>query len=104
MIVQVFIAGLAVFTDPINWGRHTSFVHFFELLPVLMFILAFVGKVPKSLRWQSLGMFGLIFLQYATANMGGISGMIPAIHPVIALILFWWSVSLALRSWKEINN
>ncbi|MGM0867448.1 MAG: DUF6220 domain-containing protein [Bacillota bacterium] len=97
IIVQVFIAGMAVFENPLNWGRHTSFVHLFELVPIIMFILGFLGRLPKGMIWGSFGLFALIFIQYATAH-----GILPALHPVIALLLFGWAFILACRSNKMV--
>ena len=33
---QVFFAGMATFVDSARWAWHTSFVHSFEFLPILM--------------------------------------------------------------------
>jgi hypothetical protein len=89
--VQTFIAGLAVFTDPSHWKNHRVFVHIFESLPLLMLIFAFAGKLPGSFRWQSAGLIALIFVQYFTANFPGAG----ALHPVIALVMFWFSIMVA---------
>lgn len=100
VISQVFIAGLATFVDFSNWKLHTNFVHIFEWLPIIMFILTFFGHISKSLRWESLGLFGLIFLQYATANMGSV-WVLGAFHTVIALFMFSWSISVARRAMTQ---
>lgn len=97
VISQVFIAGLATFVDPVNWKKHTSFIHIFEWLPIIMFILAIFAKLPKAIRWQSLGMYVLIILQYASAHMGSV-GVLAAFHTVIALVLFSSSIAIARRA------
>ena len=93
IVLQTFFAGTALFTDSAYWAYHTNFVHIFEFLPLLMLIVAFLGKLPKSLRWQSLLVFVVIYSQYFTANLPGAG----AYHPVIALVLFWLSIRLASR-------
>ena len=103
VLLQVFIAGAAVFDPPHHWEQHKTFVHFFEFLPILMLIIAFPAKLSKSIRWQSLGLYGVIFVQYATANLSSV-WVIAALHPVIAVALFWWSVSLARRAQREKVN
>lgn len=100
VIVQVFIAGMAIFIDADHWRLHVHFIHIFEWLPIIMFILTFIGSIPSALRWQSLGLFALIFIQYATANMGSV-GVLPAFHTVIALIMFSWSIAIARRALKN---
>lgn len=94
IVIQVFIAGMAIFDDPENWRKHTSFVHLFEFVPIVMFILGFPARLSKVMIWGSLGLYALIFAQYATANLGS------ALHPVIALILFWGSFAIARRSFR----
>lgn len=103
VVAQVFIAGLATFLDPSNWRTHTNFIHIFEFLPVIMFLLSFPVRLPKTIRWQSLGLFGLIFLQYATAHLGSV-WVLAALHPVIALVLFWGSISVAKKSIATIRG
>jgi hypothetical protein len=69
------------------------FVHLFEYLPILMLLFAFAGKLPGSEKWLCAALFGLIIVQYATANIPGAG----ALHPVIALALFWLSLRAARR-------
>ncbi len=97
---QVFLAGMAVFVSPVNWARHVSFVHVFELLPVLMLALAFAGRSPAALRWQSAGLLGLILVMYVTANMRGMVPWAAAAHPVMALAIFWISVVVVRNGWR----
>lgn len=103
--LQVFIAGLALFVDPSSWRGHITFVHFFEYLPILMLLLAIFGKLSRRARWQSLSLLGLIILQYATAKISGdfpSLRMVGALHPVIALILFWYSITCFRGAWSNV--
>jgi hypothetical protein len=92
VIVQVFLAGLAVFVTPVHWAQHTRFVHIFEFVPLLMLLLSAVGRLPVRLRWLSVALFALVFVQYFTANIGAYLPFVSALHPVVALILFWLSL------------
>ncbi len=94
---QVFFAGMATFVDPASWRWHTTFVHAFELLPLLMLPIAFLARAPAAMRWLTGALFALIWLQYLTANIGGIAA---ALHPVNALIIFWVAVHLGQRAWR----
>ncbi|QYR22358.1 hypothetical protein KZ483_05065 [Paenibacillus sp. sptzw28] len=91
IIIQTFIAGMAIFSDAAQWSSHVSFVHLFEFLPILMLIFAFAGRLPRVLGWQTFALFLLLFSQYFTANLPGAG----AFHPVIALVLFWLSFRVA---------
>jgi hypothetical protein len=98
VVIQVFVAGLAIFVSPAQWASHRAFVHIFELLPLVMLVLAFVGRLPVRTRWLTAAVFGMLILQYATANSGGV---LAALHPVTALLLFWAAVTLARPTWRD---
>ncbi|GAB2575311.1 DUF6220 domain-containing protein [Gracilibacillus alcaliphilus] len=84
--VQTFLAGLAIFTNHSYWAYHTTFAIWFQFIPILMLVLAFMGQLSKRIQWQVTGLFLLIVpLQYVSVHVPGIG----AIHPVIALVLFW---------------
>ncbi|MEH7501063.1 DUF6220 domain-containing protein [Neobacillus drentensis] len=100
IVAQVFLAGLAIFVNPSNWKIHEMFVHLFEVIPVLMFIMSLVGKLPRWAVLHSAGLFGLIFVMYFTANITPVLPWAAAAHPVIAVMLFWLSVTLMKRAWR----
>jgi hypothetical protein len=92
--VQVFIAGLAVFVTPVHWAQHAAFVHIFEFVPLLMLLVSAVGRLPTRLRWLSAALFALVYAQYFTANIRGLVPLVAALHPVVALVIFWLSLRL----------
>lgn len=98
--IQVFLAGLSIFANPIHWSKHTNFIHFIEYLPLLMLIFSFAGRLPAAMRWQSFGLFALVMAMYATANLAALSSIVAAFHPVLALAMFWLSVIVAGRAWR----
>ena len=100
VLVQVFLAGRAVFVGPDHWAQHRSFVHTFEWLSPLAVILAYFGKTAgrtKALAWLTVV---LLFLQYATAGTQSSLGRIglAAVHPVSAMLLFWTAIELTRRA------
>jgi hypothetical protein len=99
---QVFIAGLAVFVTPVHWAQHTAFVHIFEFVPLLMLVVSAAGRLPAHLRWQSAALFALVYAQYFTANIGGLAPLVAALHPVVALVIFWLSLHLVQEARRAI--
>ena len=92
--VQAYLAGAAVLSDPTYWSYHTTFVHFFELVPILLLVLAFVGRgTPGLLLASFLGWF-LIGLQYALAGLR--PSAVAGLHAVNALLLFGLAIALVL--------
>ncbi|HEU4324231.1 MAG TPA: DUF6220 domain-containing protein [Roseiflexaceae bacterium] len=100
---QVFLAGLATFATPVHWAQHRSFVHLFGFVPALMLALSLVGRLPARLRWQSAALWLLIFAQYATANIGGRAPLAAALHPVLALALFWLAAEVVRQGWRALG-
>jgi len=92
IVAQVFIAGMATFSDASNWSLHKSFVQMFALLPMLMFLLTFVSNVKGLKRWISLGLFVLVVFQFLTMQVFSSADVIASLHPVIALLMFWGSI------------
>ncbi len=98
IVLQVFIAGSALFSNTSDWIIHTTFVSYFEFIPLGMFLLSFIGKITGKLRWISLGIYLLILLQYMTIHVFSGMGSIIALHPVVALLLFWGGIYLVKNS------
>jgi peptidoglycan/LPS O-acetylase OafA/YrhL len=85
VIVQILIAGLGVFVSSDYWAMHRTFVHVFELIPVLLFILSFPARLRGVPRWLPVVSFVLIALQYAT--VASRPSYLAALHPVNAVLL-----------------
>ncbi|QGH33686.1 hypothetical protein GI584_06490 [Gracilibacillus salitolerans] len=97
LVAQTFIAGLAIFNSSSHWVHHTTFVVWFQFLPIIMLVLSFTGQFPKLIRWKVVGLFLLIVpLQYMSVNILGLG----AIHPVIALVLFWLALNVIKNTEK----
>ena len=101
IVTQVFIAGMAIFSDPAQWEAHTLFVKLFALVPLIMFLLTFPAGIRGRGRWLSLGLFLLVVLQFQTIQLFSSVFIIAALHPVIALLLFWGSVTTVRRYSNE---
>jgi hypothetical protein len=99
---QVFVAGLAVFVTPVHWAQHTAFVHIFEFVPLLMLVVSAAGRLPARLRWQSAALFALVYAQYFTANICGLAPLVAALHPVVALVIFWLSLHVVQETRRAI--
>ena len=103
-VAQIFLAGMAIFANPTHWGRHVSFVHIFEFLPLVMLLSRWLGRMPKSLLWFSAGLLGLIYVQYFNANFRQISPVVAATHPVTAMLLVGIAYVTLIKAWKTIQT
>lgn len=92
---------MAIFEYPVDWSKHTKFVHLFEFnLPVLMFVFAIIGSFPRWAYWQLFGILMAIYFMYFTANFRAVLPWVGSIHPVVAILLFALSLLLISKSWK----
>jgi hypothetical protein len=92
VVVQVFLAGLALLAPSVStWGNHVGFGYFigYILLPLIVF--AFVGRLPRSIKIQMGVLFLLYIVQLTLIYLRTSLPIIAALHPVNALLLFWFS-------------
>ena len=99
VLAQVYFAGMGAFGA--DWSWHQTFVHFLELLPLLMIPVAFVGRLPWGLRLLPFGLLVLVGVQYAFANS---TMPAAALHPVNALLIFLVSLFVATRAWATVSR
>ncbi|WP_227354326.1 DUF6220 domain-containing protein [Haladaptatus salinisoli] len=102
VLVQVYIAGMAVFVDPANWELHTTFVHLFGFVPFLLFGLALLGRLSRTLKLLPVGLYALVMVQYATAHLFG--SLVAALHPVNAIVIFGAAVVALKRAWASASE
>lgn len=101
VMVQVFIAGMAVFVNPARWSMHATFVHYIEILLPVMLVMAFLGRLSWRLKLSPVVLFVLIVVQYTTALTFSDS-VVAAVHPVNALVLFGVAATITHRAWRVV--
>ncbi|WP_135557139.1 DUF6220 domain-containing protein [Paenibacillus cymbidii] len=98
ILIQVFLAGLALFWDSTQWAGHTGFAKLPIIVSILILVTSFVARLPLSLRLRSAGLFGIIVLIAVSAKLPSGIGYLSALHPVFASLLFFGTVSLVQKS------
>ncbi|MBW5445768.1 hypothetical protein GE107_06770 [Cohnella sp. CFH 77786] len=98
IMIQVFLAGLAIFWDSAQWASHTGFARVLIVVSILILVISFIARLPLSLRLRSAGLFGIIILIAVSAELPSGIGYLSALHPVLALLLFIGTVSLIRRT------
>lgn len=97
IVVQIVLAGMALFGDPSGWRTHASFVNWFAWVPLAMFLLTFAGGIKGLDRYLSLALLLLVILQFMTVHLFASVIAIAALHPLLAMLLFWGSVTSVRR-------
>lgn len=98
ILIQVFLAGLALFWNSAQWASHTSFAKLPIIISILIFVISFIARLPLSLRMRSATLFGIIILIAVSAKLPSGIGYLSALHPVLALMLFFGTVSLLRKT------
>ncbi len=97
LLIQVFLAGLAVFQDPATFAVHVDFGRIVVgLLSLLLPIVAWLGRLP--LVRLSAGVLLFYLFQTGLPEVRASYPVVAALHPVFALVLFWLAVRLAAKA------
>ena len=99
ILVQVFLVGLSLFTNQSYWDDHISFGHMIGVLPILLVILGYLGRLPRRtiiLTWLALGTY-IIQAEVFAAIRADVP-IFAAFHPVLALVLFALALIIALQA------
>ena len=94
LLIQVFLAGLAVFVDSATFAVHVDFGRIcVGLLSLFLPIVAWLGRLP--LVRLAAGVLLFYLFQTALPEVRASYPVVAALHPVFALVLFWLAVRLA---------
>ncbi|MBA3779135.1 MAG: hypothetical protein H0X16_07545 [Chloroflexi bacterium] len=97
VFIQVFLAGLALFAGA-SIDMHRTFARVFEITGLVLIVTAFLGRLPRNLIIASVALFGLLIVQGLLMYMRSASPVLPALHPVNAIALFWLASWIARQS------
>ena len=99
ILVQVLFVGLSLFTSQSYWDAHFSLGHMIVVLPILLVILAYPGRLPRRtiiLTWLALGTYLVQAEVFAAIRAD--APLFAAFHPVLALVLFALALIIALQA------
>lgn len=105
VVIQVFLAGAGIFAAGNMWPVHAMFGSMLAIFPIVLFILALVGHLPKFAIWSSVILFVLVGLQSALIEVPGQIHLpiISALHPVNALAIFALIVVVDVVVWNGVR-
>jgi hypothetical protein len=99
--VQIFLAGLGVFSGAANFATHRDFGYLLELLPILIVVAAAVGRLGRRQIVTPLIIFGLFILQSVFVALRESTPAVAALHPVNGFIIAYLAVQLAREAWAR---
>lgn len=92
VVVQVFLAGAGTFSNGQYLGYHTRFVTWFQPIPVLLVIAAFIARMDRMSKiYPALAWVALV-LQYEFVRAS--PHLAAGLHTVNALFIFWLAIQM----------
>jgi len=99
ILIQVLLVGLSLFTGQAYWSTHRDVGHSLAVLPLLLVILTYLGRLPRSEKLLIWLLFGVYLVQAEVfAAIRDSVPLLAAFHPVLALVLFALAIIIALRA------
>ena len=99
IFAQVFFVGLTLFAGYGMMPLHVGVGHMIGVLVLLMVILMYVGKLPRKTKITVWALFvTYVFQAEVFAGIRDIMPLPAAFHPVLALVVFWLAMTLALEA------
>ena len=93
---QFFLAGLAVFDSPLRWSDHRNLGHTLDLVAMVIWIPAALGRVGWRLVAGSVLLVVLFKAQYAFVEID--EPYVRALHPLNGAVLFALSLWIVRRA------
>lgn len=105
VILQVYLAGMAVVARKMSWVNHITLGHALGLPLLVMLVCAYLGRIPtrtKVLTW-------LLFVTYVLQAdvvilLRSSAPYISAFHPVLALVDFALAIALVRSAWSLVRK
>jgi hypothetical protein len=103
--LQVFLAGMVVVAQQMGWSNHRDLGHSLALPLIVMLLGAYLGKLPRGMKWMTWGLFFVYIIQAdVLIFMRSSLPVASAFHPVLALVDFVLAVILVYQAWGLVRE
>jgi mercuric ion transport protein len=97
VVVQVLFAGAALF-QLTTWETHSEFGWGVGSIPILLLVIAALGRFERRLLLPTVGVTILAVIQPELAAAREDAPLVAAFHPLNAMLVFWLGWTVARRS------
>lgn len=102
---QVFLAGMVVVALQMGWGNHRDLGHALALPLLLMLISAYLGRLPRRMKWLTWVLFLVYVIQADVLIFLRTSAPVAsAFHPVMALADAILASILVYKAWGLVRE
>lgn len=103
VLYQVFLAGSALFGPDRSFETHIGLGYLLHLVPVLLIVVALIARVGSPLIRWTLALLVVQFIQPLLPMTRGDLPWAAALHPVLALVVFWLGITIGLEAWRLVR-
>lgn len=102
--VQTFLAGAVLFGMGLSFELHRNLGYLLHLVPVLLLIVAAVGRVGREILLWTVALLIVQGIQPLLPMLRADMPWAAALHPVLALAIFWLGLTLGLKAWRLVRS
>jgi hypothetical protein len=103
ILYQVFLAGMGLFGAERDFELHRNLGYLIHLSPIPIILVAAVARVGSRLLLWTAALFVVQAVQPLLPSMRADFPWAAALHPVLALVLFWLGVNIGLQAWQLVR-
>lgn len=95
IVVQIFLAGLALFDNASRWADHKTFGMMLGPLVILLTLAVLLARPSRSLAGMGVALLVLYIVQINLPNAS--PGWVAALHPLVGLSILGLPIAMAQR-------
>lgn len=103
VLFQVFLAGMGLFGAERDFELHRNLGYLIHLTPIPLIVVAAVAKVGQRLLLWTGALFVVQGIQPLLPMLRTDLPWAAALHPVLALVVFWLGATIALQAWRLVR-
>jgi hypothetical protein len=104
IVVQVFLAGTGFFGTDRDFEPHRSLGWILHVGPVLLLIVAAIGRVGSRTIWWNVALLLTVGVQPLLPGLRNDVPLAAALHPVLALVIFWLTLTVGMQAWQLVRG
>ncbi len=104
VLVQVFLAGMALFGTEQDFETHRNLGYLIHLSPIPLVVVAAVARVGRRLLLWTAALFVVQGIQPLLPMLRTDLPWAAALHPVLALVVFWLGTNIGLQAWRLVHE
>jgi hypothetical protein len=104
VLYQVFLAGMALFDAEQDFETHRYLGYLIHLSPIPLIVVAAVARVGSRLLLWTAALFVVQGIQPLLPLLRADLPWAAALHPVLALVVFWLGLTIGLQAWRLVRE